>query len=122
LFTFFNTDFLLIPPKLPPKKQSIRIFYHGNVIPFARGGIFNRPTIFPMARGMGIMGEAGPEAVMPLTRGRDGKLGVKASGGQMINFNPSITINGVNKSPEQLAREIVRPLRDEMRRLAAIGG
>jgi tape measure domain-containing protein len=56
-------------------------FDAGEVTPFARGGIFDRPTIFPMARGMGLMGEAGPEAVMPLTRGSDGKLGVKAKGG-----------------------------------------
>jgi hypothetical protein len=96
------------------------VFDRGNVIPFARGGIVDRPTLFPMAKGMGLMGEAGPEAVMPLTRGADGKLGVK--GGQTINFNPSITINGSNKSPEQIAREIVRPLKDEMRRLAAVGG
>jgi hypothetical protein len=51
----------------------------GRVVPFARGGIVTRPTIFPMARGMGLMGEAGPEAVMPLRRGADGKLGVQAS-------------------------------------------
>jgi hypothetical protein len=51
----------------------------GRVVPFARGGIVTRPTIFPMARGMGLMGEAGPEAVMPLRRGADGKLGVAAS-------------------------------------------
>jgi len=56
-------------------------FSGGRVTPFARGGIFNSPTLFPMASGMGLMGEAGPEAVMPLTRGSDGKLGVKAQGG-----------------------------------------
>ncbi len=95
-------------------------FDRGNVVPFARGDIITRPTIFPMARGYGLMGEAGPEAVIPLKRGRDGKLGIGSS--QTINFNPSITINGSNKSPEQLAREIVRPLKDEMRRLAAVGG
>lgn len=51
----------------------------GRVVPFARGGIVTRPTLFPMASGMGLMGEAGPEAVMPLRRGADGKLGVQAS-------------------------------------------
>lgn len=49
--------------------------------PFARGGIVNSPTIFPMANGTGLMGEAGPEAVMPLKRGPDGKLGVAGGGG-----------------------------------------
>ena len=56
------------------------VFQGGNVIPFARGGIVDRPTVFPMARGAGLMGEAGPEAVMPLTR-IGGDLGVKAAGG-----------------------------------------
>ncbi len=52
----------------------------GSIVPFARGGIVNKPTLFPMAHGMGLMGEAGPEAVMPLKRGADGKLGVTAEG------------------------------------------
>ncbi len=60
-------------------------FSHGRVTPFARGDIFNSPTLFPMAGGMGLMGEAGPEAVMPLARGRDGKLGVVASGSSAPN-------------------------------------
>lgn len=53
---------------------------------FAAGGAFEhgrvvaRPTLFPMANGMGLMGEAGPEAVMPLAR-VGGKLGVKSAGG-----------------------------------------
>lgn len=54
-------------------------FNRGNITPFARGGIVSSPTLFPMARGAGLMGEAGPEAVMPLTR-RGGRLGVDASG------------------------------------------
>ena len=51
------------------------------IVPFAYGGVVNKPTLFPMANGAGLMGEAGPEAIMPLRRGRDGKLGVEASGG-----------------------------------------
>lgn len=53
-------------------------FQHGALQPFARGGVVDQPTVFPMARGMGLMGEAGPEAVMPLKRTPDGRLGVAA--------------------------------------------
>lgn len=69
-----------IAPSWMPNSHG-NAFYGGNVIPFARGGIVDRATIFPMARGYGLMGEAGPEAVMPLRRGQDGRLGVVAAGG-----------------------------------------
>jgi phage-related minor tail protein len=52
-------------------------FEHGSVIPFAAGGVVGGPTAFAMAGGrMGLMGEAGAEAIMPLRRGANGKLGV----------------------------------------------
>jgi ABC-type transporter Mla subunit MlaD len=57
------------------------VFANGSLVPFAKGGVVNQPTVFPMARGAGLMGEAGPEAVMPLTRDRRGRLGVSADGG-----------------------------------------
>ncbi|TZF26060.1 phage tail tape measure protein, partial [Salmonella enterica subsp. enterica serovar Typhimurium] len=44
------------------------------------GSIVNRPTFFAFAKGAGVMGEAGPEAILPLRRGADGKLGVVAAG------------------------------------------
>jgi hypothetical protein len=47
---------------------------------FARGGVVNRPTVFPFAKGIGLMGEAGPEAILPLRRGRGGRLGVELNG------------------------------------------
>ena len=53
---------------------------------FAKGGAFGghgivrKPTLFPMARGAGLMGEAGPEGVLPLARTSDGSLGVKTDG------------------------------------------
>jgi lambda family phage tail tape measure protein len=62
----------------------------GSVVPFASGGVVASPTYFPMGRGLGLMGEAGAEAVMPLARGPDGKLGVRARGGGGAS---SVTIN-----------------------------
>ncbi|MFZ0844705.1 MAG: phage tail tape measure protein [Pseudolabrys sp.] len=54
----------------------------GAVKPFASGGVIGTPTYFPLSSGgMGLAGEAGPEAIMPLTRGPDGQLGVANSGG-----------------------------------------
>ena len=54
------------------------------IMPFARGGIVTKPTLFKYADGgsgrFGLMGEAGSEAIMPLRRGRNGKLGVESSG------------------------------------------
>lgn len=67
-------------------------FAKGGVVPFADGGVVSAPTYFPMAGGTGLMGEAGPEAILPLRRGSDGRLGVAAgAGGPSVNvvFNVS---------------------------------
>lgn len=62
----------------------------GHVRPFARGGVVDGPTAFPLRSGMGVMGEAGPEAILPLARGSDGRLGVASQGGA----HPiSVTVN-----------------------------
>lgn len=54
----------------------------GAVKPFAAGGVIGTPTYFPMMDGsVGLAGEAGPEAIMPLKRGPDGRLGVSGAGG-----------------------------------------
>jgi lambda family phage tail tape measure protein len=49
-----------------------------NIKAFARGGIVDTPEAFAFAHGLGIMGEAGPEAILPLARARSGELGVRA--------------------------------------------
>ena len=49
-----------------------------NLKEFARGGIVDTPEAFAFAHGLGIMGEAGPEAILPLARARSGELGVRA--------------------------------------------
>ena len=56
------------------------VFSAGRIQPFATGGVVTSPTLFAMRGGTGLMGEAGPEAIMPLTR-VGGKLGVRAAGG-----------------------------------------
>jgi lambda family phage tail tape measure protein len=67
-------------------------FQGGRVVPFASGGILDRPTYFGLSGGRtGLMGEAGPEAIMPLARGPGGKLGVRATGGGGV-FAPSINV------------------------------
>jgi len=65
----------------------------GGISRFAGGGVVNAPTLFPLARGVGLMGEAGPEAVLPLARGSDGKLGVRseATAPVVVNFNVTAT-------------------------------
>jgi hypothetical protein len=72
---------------------------------FARGGIVDRPTLFPMARGMGLMGEAGPEAVMPLARDALGRLGVRARGGGLV-VNQVIKVEG--RPDERTAAQIAQ--------------
>ncbi|GJD75140.1 phage tail tape measure protein [Methylobacterium goesingense] len=56
------------------------VLQQGRVRPFAAGGVVAAPTYFPMRDGLGLMGEAGPEAILPLKRGSDGRLGVAAGG------------------------------------------
>jgi phage-related minor tail protein len=52
----------------------------GTVAPFAQGGVVASPTYFASGGAMGLMGERGAEAIMPLARGADGRLGVVAQG------------------------------------------
>jgi len=73
------------------------VFDKGNLVPFSYGGIVNNPTIFPMARGeMGLMGESGPEAILPLKRTPSGDLGVisDTQNNGEVTFN--VTINAVD--------------------------
>lgn len=65
------------------------VFSGGSVVPFADGGIVNSPTLFAMNGGTGLMGEAGPEAIVPLARGADGSLGIRGGGGMNVTVNIS---------------------------------
>ena len=86
-------------------------FSQGRVMPFAMGGIVSQATAFPMRGGTGLMGEAGPEAIMPLSRGPDGKLGVAASGGRAVTVTMNITtpdVAGFQRSQGQIAAQMAR--------------
>lgn len=88
-------------------------FSQGRVMPFAKGGIVGAPTSFPMRGGMGLMGEAGPEAIMPLMRGPDGRLGVQAGGGRAVNIVMNIStpdVQGFQRSQSQVAAQVSRAL------------
>ncbi|MCX7560073.1 phage tail tape measure protein [Sulfitobacter sp. F26204] len=88
-------------------------FSQGRVMPVAQGGVVSGATTFPMRGGTGLMGEAGPEAIMPLARGPDGKLGVRSasSPGPAIVMNittPDVT--GFQRSQSQIAAQMSRAL------------
>lgn len=89
-------------------------FSQGRVMPFAKGGVVTAPTIFPMRSGRGLMGEAGPEAIMPLARGADGRLGVQsAGGGRPVNIVMNVTtpdVQGFARSQSQIAAQMARAL------------
>ena len=94
------------------------VFSSGRLVPFANGGVVTSPTLFPMAGGAGLMGEAGPEAVMPLSRGVDGSLGVRASGdgGQTIIMNINTPdADSFRKSQPQILNEARKATRRQRR-------
>ena len=92
---------------IPSNPQSVfgsanamgNVYGKNGIVPFAKGGtIVRKPTLFPFANGgVGLMAEAGyPEAIMPLKRTKQGKLGVEASGGGGTVVNVSVNAGGTN--------------------------
>jgi len=79
--------------------------WNNGVQMFANGGVVNSATPFRHAGGMGIMGEAGAEAIMPLKRGPDGKLGVAGGGGVVIHQNFNFAANGDESVKRIIAQE-----------------
>lgn len=70
-------------------------------VPFAKGGVIASPMTFPLGSRHGLAGEAGPEAILPLARGRDGRLGVRTEGGT----NPvNVTFNVTTGDAESFRR------------------
>ncbi|MBS9781518.1 MAG: phage tail tape measure protein [Gammaproteobacteria bacterium] len=99
---------------------------------YANGGVFGSPTMFAHAGGLGVMGEAGPEAIMPLSRGSDGKLGVKVHNANQrqrvagINNNINIAVNINNgkeesdvKSQQQQGKQLGENLKNAVRGVLA---
>jgi phage-related minor tail protein len=89
-------------------------FSQGRVMPFAKGGVVAQATAFPMRGATGLMGEAGPEAIMPLARGADGRLGVQAAGASRpVTVVMNITtpdVQGFQRSQTQIAAQAQRML------------
>ncbi|GGA93612.1 tail protein [Brucella endophytica] len=95
----------------------------GGVTPFAKGGVVSSPTYFGMGNGgLGLTGEAGAEAILPLARGADGSLGVAAGGGarkpMQVVFNVSTPdAASFRKSEAQVSSMLARAARRGSRSL-----
>ena len=103
--------------------------FANGIQPFAAGGVVNSPTLFKFASGgalrNGLMGEAGPEAIIPLKRGRDGKLGVAGGGGTSVVVNvdaKGTNVQGNSGQGEQLGRAISQAVQAELVKQKRPGG
>ena len=82
------------------------------------GSVVSRPTVFPFASGIGLMGEAGPEAILPLARGPNGKLGVQGGGHSITihqTFNGATNPADVRRAGGAAAREALGALQSARR-------
>jgi hypothetical protein len=103
------------------------VFAQNGIVPYAMGGIVDRPTLFPFAKGIGLMGEAGPEAIMPLKRGADGKLGVAGGGRGGTTVNVSVDAKGTSVAGDggnsaALGRAIAASVQQELIKQKRPGG
>ena len=93
----------------------------GLPVPFASGGVIAAPTLFPLQGGrVGLAGERGAEAIMPLARGPDGRLGVAASGAGGVNVTFNITTpdaDSFRRSESQIAALLARAVSHGQRNL-----
>ena len=95
------------------------VFAQNKVVPYKSGGVIDKPVIFPMAKGMGLAGEAGPEGVLPLKRNKEGKLGVIAQGGGVGNIVVNVdasgsSVEGDESSSRQLGELFAVAIQEEL--------
>jgi hypothetical protein len=129
-------DWISAVERLSPNAKG-NAFGANGIAPFARGGAFTNsvvgsPTMFKFAQGgamrTGLMGEAGPEAIMPLKRGADGSLGVMASGGGgdvnvVVNVDAKgSSVEGDEQGANQLGRVISAAVQSELIKQQRPGG
>ena len=108
------------------KNAKGNVFAQNKIVPYRVGGIVDKPTLFPMANGAGLMAEAGPEAIMPLKRGKDGKLGVQSSGGGgnvVVNVDASGSyVSGDEQQSAALGKALGAAVREELMNQKRPGG
>jgi phage-related minor tail protein len=86
----------------------------GGVTPFAKGGVVASPSYFPMSGGLGVAGEAGAEAILPLRRGPDGRLGVGGGGQGAVQVTMNVTATDARSfaaSEAELGAMLLRAVR-----------
>ncbi len=133
---FFNALFGLFPGLqgflnfekggVVSKSAKGNVFSENKIVPYASGGVIDKPVIFPMAKGIGLAGEAGPEAIMPLKRGKGGRLGVESSGGStniVVNVDASgSSVEGEEQQGRELGRAIASAVQSEIINQKRAGG
>ena len=94
------------------KSANGNAFGANGIVPYRKGGVINSPTMFKYGgNNLGIAGEAGPESIMPLKRGSDGKLGVISHGGKGANVVVNVDASGSSvQGDDQNAAELGRML------------
>jgi lambda family phage tail tape measure protein len=95
-------------------------FSAGRVRAFAQGGVVHGAHAFPLRGGVGVLGEAGPEAILPLERGADGRLGVRGGGIGRVHVTVNVTTQDASsfeRSRPQVAAAVARAVDVARRRM-----
>jgi len=102
------------------KNANGNAFAKNGIVPYRKGGVVNSPTMFKFGgSNLGIMGEAGPEAILPLQRGKGGKLGVIAQGGGTGNITVNVdagssSVEGDEDGSRQLGEVIASAIQSQL--------